>query len=571
MKRRMTTGSSAPVRAAIYARMSTDKQSADSPADQIARCRGFAAARAWQVLDELVVEEAGLSGSSRHNRPGLLDLMARLDEWDVLLAWDSARLARNVEDLGWIRNRLSAAKKTAVFVQTGLDVFNVGSKVMGVFDEEYREKLRADTLRGLLGRAERGLSSGGLPYGYRSVPAAVDDRGQAVERAGRRIVVHEPEAVVLRHLFELYLNGPGLRDIAHRLNAEGTPPPRPRALRRQRPSWSPTAIREMLLNPLYAGDRIFNRSEWIKDHETGKRRRFLRPESEWVRKECPELAVISRATHAAVQAEMRRRSQVAPYERKPDGGHIATTLPGRGHRGPSRHVLSGFLECATCGGSFHAQNGAERYGCGWHRGRGPIVCASSLTVRRTALEDRIFGAIRERILVPEVVACAVARAADLVSAQLAAPEPEPAEVRARLAEIDEELATLRRVASRSGRPRELARVVAELEAERASVTGRADRPTRAGIAPDLLRAVIEARVLEMRAAFHASAEDQRAAFRGLLGDRRMRVGADPERGFRVEGVFSLALEMPNARAYEGPGRRQSVVAGGGFEPPTSGL
>jgi hypothetical protein len=104
----------------------------------------------------------------------------------------------------------------------------------------------------------------------------------------------------------------------------------------------------MLLNPLYAGDRIFNRSEWIKDHETGNRRRFSRPESEWVRKECPGLAVLSRATHAAVQAEMRRRSQVAPYERKPDGGRIAGTLAGRGHRGPSRHVLSEFLECATC-------------------------------------------------------------------------------------------------------------------------------------------------------------------------------------------------------------------------------
>jgi len=33
------------MRVAIYARMSTDKQSADSPADQIARCRDFAIGR----------------------------------------------------------------------------------------------------------------------------------------------------------------------------------------------------------------------------------------------------------------------------------------------------------------------------------------------------------------------------------------------------------------------------------------------------------------------------------------------------------------------------------------------
>ena len=65
------------MRAAVYARMSPDKQSADSPAHQIARRRHFAAARDWQIAEALVVSEAGVSGASRHNRPRLLDLIAR--------------------------------------------------------------------------------------------------------------------------------------------------------------------------------------------------------------------------------------------------------------------------------------------------------------------------------------------------------------------------------------------------------------------------------------------------------------------------------------------------------------
>jgi site-specific DNA recombinase len=73
------------VRAAIYARMSTDKQSDTSPDDQIASCREFAAREGWQVLEPLVVAERGISGASRHNRPGLLQLVERIDEWDVLL------------------------------------------------------------------------------------------------------------------------------------------------------------------------------------------------------------------------------------------------------------------------------------------------------------------------------------------------------------------------------------------------------------------------------------------------------------------------------------------------------
>jgi hypothetical protein len=53
------------------------------------------------------------------------------------------------------------------------------------------------------------------------------------------------------------------------------------------------------------------------------------------------------------------------------------------------------------------------------------------------------------------------------------------------------------------------------------------------------------------------------AFRALLGDRRMRVLADPERdhGFRVEGLFELPLETQIARLQEEAGRFKKLVAG----------
>ena len=44
--------------------------------------------------------------------------------------------------------------------------------------------------------------------------------------------------------------------------------------------WAPSALHALLQNPLYRGEYIWNRSEWIKDHESGRRRRFERPESE---------------------------------------------------------------------------------------------------------------------------------------------------------------------------------------------------------------------------------------------------------------------------------------------------
>ena len=143
------------MRAAIYARMSTDKQSADSPADQIARCREFAARREWHVVDALVMVDAGISGASRHDRPGLLSIMDRIGEWNVLLCFDSSRLARDEEDFGWILNQLEEHGRAGYEASTGQDLSSFGTRIMGVVNAEERRKIKENTRRGLRGRVER--------------------------------------------------------------------------------------------------------------------------------------------------------------------------------------------------------------------------------------------------------------------------------------------------------------------------------------------------------------------------------------------------------------------------------
>ena len=55
----------------------------------------------------------------------------------------------------------------------------------------------------------------------------------------------------------------------------------------------------------------------------------------------------------------------------------------------------------------------------------------------------------------------------------------------------------------------------------------------------------------------------RNAMKELLRGRRMTVGPDPERGFKVEGLSEWALETKDARSRESAaaGRLYSVVAG----------
>src|SRR3546814_2246257 len=62
------------IRAALYARYSSDQQNAASIADQLSLCRERAACEGWQV--EAVYEDAAISGASVILRPGIQRLLA---------------------------------------------------------------------------------------------------------------------------------------------------------------------------------------------------------------------------------------------------------------------------------------------------------------------------------------------------------------------------------------------------------------------------------------------------------------------------------------------------------------
>ena len=97
----------------------------------------------------------------------------------------------------------------------------------------------------------------------------------------------------------------------------------------------------------------------------------------------------------------------------------------------------------------------------------------------------------------------------------------------------------------------MAHLVVELEAERARLTK---------LAVDL----DEHRVRELRPAFEASPQECRAALRSLLAGEKLRVRADPEHGFAVEGF--LEVEVPGSRSLAEPGR-----SGGALRPSVAAL
>ena len=65
------------MRAAIYARYSSDLQRETSLEDQIAVAKRYATEHKWTVLKDHLYTDAGISGASIQNRPS----MAHLRDW----------------------------------------------------------------------------------------------------------------------------------------------------------------------------------------------------------------------------------------------------------------------------------------------------------------------------------------------------------------------------------------------------------------------------------------------------------------------------------------------------------
>src|SRR5690606_17054333 len=152
------------LRAVIYARYSSDLQSASSIEDQIRLCRERAARTGWQITGSY--EDAATSGASLM-RPGIQRLQqdARERRFDIVISEALDRLSRNQADIAALYQNLTFAGVAIEALAEGrIDEMHIGLK--GTMNALFLKDLTAKTRRGLHGRVEAGKSGGGNAFGY---------------------------------------------------------------------------------------------------------------------------------------------------------------------------------------------------------------------------------------------------------------------------------------------------------------------------------------------------------------------------------------------------------------------
>ncbi|MDN3713506.1 recombinase family protein [Paracoccus cavernae] len=371
------------LRAAIYARFSSDLQRDASIEDQIRSCRDYAARQGVEVVE--VYSDRAISGASMM-RSGLQKLLrdSQSGQFDVVIAEAMDRLSRNQADIATIFQRLQFNGQLIETISEG-QVSEMHIGLAGTMNALFLKELGKKTHRGLKGRALAGKSAGGLTYGYMAIIRHAEN-GEPI-RGDRAI--DPAQAKVVRRIFEDYAKGISPKMIAEQLNLESVAGP-------QGGHWGTSTIHGnsergtgILNNELYIGRQIWNRLKYVKDPGTGKRISRLNPETDWVITDVPELRILD---DALWQAARRRQGALKSKH---------TDIPVWDRRRP-RFLFSGLMRCGCCDAGF-SKVSKESFGCSAARKKGPAVCTNMAVIRREDLDSVVLNALEQRLMDPEVV------------------------------------------------------------------------------------------------------------------------------------------------------------------------
>lgn len=304
--------------AALYIRVSTDKQEELSPDSQKRLLLEYAKNHNMIVADEHIYMENGISGRKADKRPKFQQMIAAAKSeehpFDVILVWKFSRFARNQEE--------SIVYKSMLRNKCHVDVVSISEpliegpfgglieRIIEWMDEFYSIRLSGDVMRGMTENALRGAYQCRPPLGYR-IPH---------HKAAPEIVPEEAE--IVRMIFDKYVNERmSIYALTRYLNSLGLKTSHGKPFEKR-------SLEYILQNPGYAGDirwnRVSNETKEVKDP------------SEWIVRPGHHPAIISKEIF--LEAQKRYQTEYHPKNAKP----VEIT----------KHWLSGLLKCSACGRSL---------------------------------------------------------------------------------------------------------------------------------------------------------------------------------------------------------------------------
>jgi site-specific DNA recombinase len=364
----MSNKSEQPIRAATYARVSTQEQATEntSLASQEGQLIAYCKMAGWTIINTYV--DPGFSGKNG-DRPGLKQLRsdARIGLFDKIVVCKLDRMARNLRLLMDIESELNEYHVSLTSIKESIDTSGSTGKMVfqlfGMIAEWERETIIERVRSGRIQRYKEGCwACGRPPFGY------------TYDKVSRKLIINEEQAKIIRFIFNGYNSSKSLTATNKILDNEGIP-----TIRGKKRGWIDSGIRFILINPIYKGTLIVNR----KCHITHIDKIDM---SNAIIIKVP--AIVTESVWNSVQSRLRRNKKIRPVRK-------------------NKWLLQGLITCGLCGLSYHGryQNSIIRcYAC---RGRlkashtdGSARCeAPSLNADR--LEDEVWTKITDVLNNPD--------------------------------------------------------------------------------------------------------------------------------------------------------------------------
>ncbi len=275
------------LRVAAYCRVSTNHEEQESSLETQISYYGklISEYTDWQLV-KIYAERA--SGTQIKKRPEFMKMIidCQRGKIDIILTKSMSRFGRNTLDTLKTLYQLLNLGVKVYFVKENLNNYNKEMRTMMVicagFAQEESKNMSDNIKWGIRERMREGKVCLNCTrfLGYDK-----DENG--------KLVVVESEAVIVRKIFELYLNGFGVRKIKKYLEENGIKTVTGKDV------WSTSTIDRILSNEKYVGDVLMQKS-FTEDFLTGKRKKN-EGELEMYFIENDHEAIISRELFACVQ------------------------------------------------------------------------------------------------------------------------------------------------------------------------------------------------------------------------------------------------------------------------------
>lgn len=336
-------------RTAGYARVSTDSEEQQTSYEaQVDYYTNYIKAREdWEFVE--VYTDDGISATNTKHREGFKRMVADAlaGKIDLIVTKSVSRFARNTVDSLTTVRKLKEKGIEIYFEKENIwTLDSKGELLITIMSSLAQEESRSISENCTWGQRKR-FADGKVTVPFSRFLGY--DRGD-----DGNLVVNPQEAVIVKRIYAMFLQGASSFGIATALTGDGIPSPG------GKPKWSSQAVSSILRNEKYKGDALLQKSYTV-DFLT-KKKKFNEGEIPQYYVEGNHEAIIQSDVYEMVQREMERRRHT--------------------HNHSGVHIFSGRIKCGQCGSWYGSKvwHSTDKYRCTiWqcnHKFKGSEKCAT---------------------------------------------------------------------------------------------------------------------------------------------------------------------------------------------------